>query len=62
VGYGPDDSQTMAFGMVRCGICDGPIYHNPLSPPPPEASPCLDCHNWAVQTIVKLHKREIAAS
>jgi hypothetical protein len=51
-GKGPDESQTVAIGMVRCKVCDGPIYYDPLKPPPaPENAICDQgpnyCKRWA---------------
>jgi hypothetical protein len=46
----------MAFGMVRCGVCNKPIYHNPLKPPPAQASSCPRCMNWVRDYVIKLHK------
>ncbi len=49
---GPDDSQTVSIGMVRCKVCDSPIYYDPLRIPPEEVNaiceqPPYNCKRWA---------------
>jgi hypothetical protein len=60
-GVGPDDSQTISIGMVRCKVCDGPIYYDPLKPPPaPENAICDQgpyyCTLWAESYPLKLFR------
>jgi hypothetical protein len=50
-----DEQQTLSFGVVRCGICGGPVYYNPLAPPPPDGSPCLKCSQWGPRYVSKVH-------
>jgi hypothetical protein len=55
-----DRAETQGIGRISCGVCGGAIFYNPLAPPPAWGSSCLACTDWAVKTIVKLHKREVA--
>jgi hypothetical protein len=54
------DDHTRTFNMVRCGVCNGPVYYSPVAPPPDDGTPCVSCMDWAVKAIVTLHKRPAA--
>jgi hypothetical protein len=54
------DDHTRTFNMVRCGVCNGPVYYSPVAPPPDDGTPCISCMDWAVKAIVTLHKRPAA--
>ncbi len=58
---GPDDSQTVSIGMVRCKVCTSPIYYDPLKVPPSEVNAICDqgpyyCKLWAVSYPLKMIK------
>jgi len=58
----PDDSQTVSIGMVRCKVCDSPIYYDPLRIPPEEVNAICDqgpnyCKLWAKTYPLKMIKR-----